>query len=145
MEENGDRTTTEEFDIRPFKKTKYPESGALVASLPSTTISKASMVSESSESTDSESSVLLSMPTFPTMSTLSSFSEVMNEEHDKRTVPTDDDKEPVCMVSELMNEKNTSTYDDKKPEAEHTKNDLTYDFLPQGKVVTFYSCALHYN
>ena len=108
MEDSHDRNTVEDFPNRPLKKAKYAESSALDDSLASPNISKPSMVSECSESIGSESSDPLQSPPSPTMLTLSPFSELMNEE----TISTDDDKQPEA-------------------------NNITYDFLPQGKIVTF--------
>ena len=138
MDRNSETTTVEDFDNQPLKKAKYFESSVLDDSLPSPTISASSLVSECSNSIGSElhdqiNCDPLASPLSPTMSTLPPTSESKNEETvsedvDKQTVPLDDDRqidEPKLII-----------------------NDVTYDYLPQGTIFTyyFYFCtyAFHY-
>ena len=74
------------------------------------------------------------------MSTLSPFSQLMNEEKvagdgEKQAVSEDDDKK-----SHEDGEKQTVLEDDDKKLDESTqiKNDVIYDYLPQGRIFIYY-------
>ena len=76
----------------------------------------------------------------PTMSTLSPVSQLMTEEKvaedgEKQTVSEDDDKK-----SHEDGEKQTVSEDDDKKshESKHIQNDVIYDYLPQGRIFTYY-------
>ena len=123
MDHNDDTTTIEDFANRPLKKAKYPESSVLVDPLQSPSISASSMVSECSESTGSESSDPLQSPPSPTMSTLSPVSELMNQE----IISEEDDKQTASI-----------DYDKQPDEVTHMTNDVTYDYLPEGRILLLF-------
>jgi hypothetical protein len=99
MDPNVDSTTDEDFDNRPLKKAKNPESIVLDNPLPSPPVSEVM----------NEDNTLPSPPV----------SEPMNE----------DNPLPSPTVSELMNE---------ETEPKHIIDDVTYDYLPQGKIFSYY-------
>jgi hypothetical protein len=140
MDHDVEKTTIEdnpagEFDNRLLKRAKNLESSVMDDSLPSLKISTSSSISESPESFCSESenemnNEPLSSTQSPTRSSLSPISELMNEE----IASIDDDK---------------LTIDDDKlaDEPKSITNNLTYDYLPQGKyeliIFTFVAIAFH--
>lgn len=142
-------TSVEDFDSQPFKKTKYSESSVLDDPLPSPTISSSSLVSECSESIGLESDnhidgdALSSAP-----------SPTLPQDGDKQTIPESDTPSatPPTMstlspVFELVNEEAVSQDGDKQAlshedymepdEPNHIINNVTYDYLPQGKLLFF--------
>ena len=119
MEHNVETSTIEDFERRPSKKAKCSESSLMDDPLPSPTLSTSSLVSECPESIRSESNNQknddpVPSPQSPTMSTLSPVSELINDE----AVSQDGDKQTE--------------------EPKHIINDVTYDYLPQGKILTYY-------
>lgn len=113
--------TTEDFDNRPLKKAKCSETIILGDQLPSPFVSTSTLI-------DSGSATQTKDDSFPspttTMATPSPVSEVINEE----TSSTDDDEQAV------------SAEDDKQAdEPKHITNNVTYDYLPQGKSITLLS------
>jgi hypothetical protein len=123
MNDNVEINIVEDFDNPPSKKAKCSESSATDDALPSSTIS-ASLLPECDESIGQKPDNEIngeSLPTPPTTSKLmlSPVSGFISEE----TVSADDDK------------KRFSADDDKQPNERKKKvNNVTYDYLPQGKI-----------
>ena len=88
----------------------------------------------------------------PTMSNFPTVSKMINEEAvskdgGKQTVLEDDD---MSTVSQMINEEavsedgsNQTFSEDDKQTKEHIINDVTYDYLPQGKIFTYYFLLLY--
>ncbi|XP_024313359.1 uncharacterized protein LOC112269994 [Brachypodium distachyon] len=147
MDHDIETNTLEDLDNRPLKKARCCES-VILDDLPS--VSASSLVSETcSQSDDHIDADPLPSPPSATKLTVS---ELANDEKDpddaSQTIGSESadhiDGDPLLSppsttkstVSELMNEENIN--DVIYELADEEKTDVTYDYLPQGKIFTYY-------